>query len=46
MFVWLPVMGLFMAAGICATIGQSILLAGGLVAGAVVLVLADMWFNR
>ncbi|UGT43481.1 hypothetical protein LTV02_08895 [Nocardia yamanashiensis] len=45
-FVWLPVMGLFMAAGICATIGQSILLAAGLVAAAVVLVVADMWINR
>ncbi|MGV9414649.1 hypothetical protein ACWDOP_32505 [Nocardia sp. NPDC003693] len=45
-FVWAPVLALFLAAGICMTIGQSMTLTVILVVVAVVLVLADMWINR
>ncbi|MEC3917789.1 hypothetical protein [Nocardia sp. CDC160] len=46
MFVWAPVLTLFLAAGIIGTIGQSLLFAAAFVAVAVVMVVADMWFNR
>ncbi len=45
-FVWAPVLSLFLAAGICMTIGQSMFLAVILVVVAVVMVVLDMWFNR
>lgn len=45
-FVWAPVLSLFMAAGICMTIGQSMMFAVALVGVAVVMLLVDMWFNR
>lgn len=44
--MWAPVLALFLAAGICMTIGQSMTLTVILVVVAVVLVLADMWINR
>lgn len=46
MFVWAPVLTLFLTAGIVGTIGQSLLFAAIFVAVAVVMVVADMWFNR
>ncbi|MEC3953079.1 hypothetical protein VMT65_08565 [Nocardia sp. CDC153] len=46
LFVWAPVLTLFLAAGIIGTIGQSLLFAAAFVAIAVVMVVADMWFNR
>lgn len=45
-FVWAPVLSLFLAAGICMTIGQSMSLAVIMVVIAVVMVVLDMWFNR
>lgn len=46
MFVWAPVLALFLAAGIVGTIGQSIMFAAAFVAIAVVMLVADMFFNR
>ncbi|AYF75431.1 hypothetical protein D7D52_17965 [Nocardia yunnanensis] len=46
MFVWAPVLTLFLTAGIVGTIGQSIGFASIFVVVAVVLVVADMFFNR
>lgn len=46
MFVWAPVLALFMAAGICITIGQSVMATAVLVGIAVVMVVVDMWCNR
>lgn len=45
-FVWAPVLSLFLAAGICMTIGQSMTIAVVLVLIAVVMVVLDMWINR
>lgn len=46
LFVWLPVLGLLEAAVICMTILQSTPVAVGLIAVAVLLVVADSWINR
>ncbi|MVU78403.1 hypothetical protein GPX89_14255 [Nocardia sp. ET3-3] len=46
MFVWAPVLTLFLTAGIVGTIGQSIGFAAAFVGIAVLMVVADMWFNR
>ncbi|WP_433560895.1 hypothetical protein ACQP1O_24930 [Nocardia sp. CA-151230] len=46
MFVWAPVLTLFLAAGIVGTIGQSIGFAAAFVGVAVIMLIADMWFNR
>ncbi|GAB0104561.1 hypothetical protein JMUB6875_35360 [Nocardia sp. JMUB6875] len=46
MFVWAPVLTLFLTAGIVGTIGQSIGFAAAFVGVAVLMVVADMFFNR
>ncbi|MGW4245020.1 hypothetical protein [Nocardia sp. NPDC004722] len=46
MFVWAPVLTLFLTAGIVGTIGQSIGFASIFVVVAVIMVIADMFFNR
>ncbi|MEV0464976.1 hypothetical protein AB0I30_28865 [Nocardia tengchongensis] len=46
LFVWAPVLTLFLAAGIVGTIGQSIMFAAAFIAIAVIMLVADMFFNR
>ncbi|WP_155981510.1 hypothetical protein [Nocardia sp. BMG111209] len=46
LFVWFPVIGILLAAGLVATIGASILLGVVLVLVAIVLVVFESWANR